>query len=83
MNTYIIDAIRTPIGNFGGTLKDVRTDDLAAIPIKELIKRTKINPEKINDVILGCANQAGEDNRNIAEWHYYWLDYLLVFQEKQ
>ena len=66
MNTYIIDAIRTPIGNFGGTLKDVRTDDLAAIPIKEIIKRTKINPSKINDVILGCANQAGEDNRNIA-----------------
>ena len=66
MNTYIIDAIRTPIGNFGGTLKDVRTDDLAAIPIKELIKRTKINPSKIDDVILGCANQAGEDNRNIA-----------------
>ena len=66
MNTYIIDAIRTPIGNFGGTLKDVRTDDLAAIPIKELIKRTKINPTKIDDVILGCANQAGEDNRNIA-----------------
>ena len=47
MNTYIIDAIRTPIGNFGGTLKDVRTDDLAAIPIKELINRTKINPEKL------------------------------------
>ena len=66
MNTYIIDAIRTPIGNFGGTLKDIRTDDLAAIPIKELIKRTKINPSKIDDVILGCANQAGEDNRNIA-----------------
>ena len=66
MNTYIIDAIRTPIGNFGGTLKDVRTDDLAAIPIKEIIKRTKINPSKIDDVILGCANQAGEDNRNIA-----------------
>ena len=66
MNTYIIDAIRTPIGNFGGTLKDIRTDDLAAIPIKEIIKRTKINPSKIDDVILGCANQAGEDNRNIA-----------------
>ena len=66
MNTYIIDAIRTPIGNFGGTLKDIRTDDLAAIPIKELIARNKINPEKINDVILGCANQAGEDNRNVA-----------------
>lgn len=66
MNTYIIDSIRTPIGNFGGTLKDIRTDDLAAIPIRELIKRTKIEPSKINDVILGCANQAGEDNRNIG-----------------
>ncbi|MAR40391.1 MAG: 3-oxoadipyl-CoA thiolase [Flavobacteriales bacterium] len=64
--TYIIDAVRTPIGNFGGTLKDVRTDDLGAIPIKELIKRTGINRDKIDDVILGCANQAGEDNRNVA-----------------
>ena len=64
--TYIIDAIRTPIGNFGGTLKNIRTDDLGAIPIRELIKRTGINPERIDDVILGCANQAGEDNRNIA-----------------
>ena len=66
MNTYIIDAIRTPIGNFGVTLKDIRTDDLAAIPIRELVSRNKIDPTKINDVILGCANQAGEDNRNIA-----------------
>ena len=66
MNTYIIDSIRTPIGNFGGTLKDIRTDDLAAIPIRELIKRTKIEPSKIGDVILGCANQAGEDNRNVG-----------------
>ena len=66
MNTYIIDTIRTPIGNFGGTLKDIRTDDLAAIPIRELVSRNKIDPTKINDVILGCANQAGEDNRNIA-----------------
>ena len=64
--TYIIDAIRTPIGNFGGTLKNIRTDDLGAIPIRELIKRTGINPERIDDVILGCANQAGEDNRNVA-----------------
>ena len=45
MNTYIIDSIRTPIGNFGGTLKDIRTDDLAAIPIRELIKRTKMNKQ--------------------------------------
>ena len=66
MNTYIIDAIRTPIGNFCGTLKDIRTDDLAAISIRELVKRTKIDPSKIDDVILGCANQAGEDNRNVA-----------------
>ena len=66
MNTYIIDSIRTPIGNFGGTLKDIRTDDLAAIPIQELIKRTKIEPSKIDDVIIGCANQAGEDNRNVG-----------------
>lgn len=66
MNTYIIDSIRTPIGNFGGTLKDIRTDDLAAIPIRELIKRTKIEPSKIDDVIIGCANQAGEDNRNVG-----------------
>ncbi len=66
MNTYIVDAIRTPIGNFGGTLKDIRTDDLGAIPIKELMSRTKVDPSKIDDVILGCANQSGEDNRNVA-----------------
>jgi len=65
-NTYIIDAIRTPIGNFGGTLKSIRTDDLGAIPIRELIKRTGIDANKIDDVILGCANQSGEDNRNVA-----------------
>ena len=64
--TYIIDAIRTPIGSFGGTLKKIRTDDLGAIPIRELIKRTGIDASKIDDVILGCANQAGEDNRNVA-----------------
>ncbi len=65
--TYIIDAIRTPIGKFRGTLAQVRTDDLAALPIKEILNRNpNIDPNKIDDVILGCANQAGEDNRNIA-----------------
>lgn len=65
--TYIIDAIRTPVGNFRGSLSPVRTDDLAALVIRELINRNhKIDPELINDVILGCANQAGEDNRNVA-----------------
>jgi len=66
-NAYIIDGIRTPIGNFGGTLSVVRTDDLAAIVLKELIKRNpSIDASQIGDVIMGCANQAGEDNRNIA-----------------
>ena len=65
--TYIVDAVRTAIGSYGGTLKDVRTDDLASIPIKELIKKHKIDPSHIDDVIIGCANQAGEDNRNMLE----------------
>ena len=64
--SYIIDSVRTAIGNYGGTLKDVRTDDLASIPIKEIIKKTQIDPSHIDDVIIGCANQAGEDNRNVA-----------------
>ncbi|QHW00454.1 3-oxoadipyl-CoA thiolase [Spirosoma endbachense] len=64
---YIIDAIRTPIGNFGGSLSTVRADDLAALPIKELLKRNPNLPaDAIDDVILGCHNQAGEDNRNVA-----------------
>lgn len=64
---YIIDAVRTPIGNFGGTLAAVRTDDLAAIVIRELIKRNPpVIQEEIEDVLFGCANQAGEDNRNVA-----------------
>lgn len=64
---FIIDAIRTPIGSFGGTLSAVRTDDLAAIPIQELMKRNpSLVTEEIEDVIFGCANQAGEDNRNVA-----------------
>jgi 3-oxoadipyl-CoA thiolase len=64
---YIIDGIRTPIGNFGGTLSAVRTDDLGAIVLKELIRRNEsLDPSAIADVIMGCANQAGEDNRNVA-----------------
>jgi len=66
-DAYIIDAIRTPIGNFGGTLSSVRPDDLGAIVMKELINRNStLNPSEIEDVLFGCANQAGEDNRNIA-----------------
>ena len=64
---FIIDGIRTPIGSFGGTLSSVRADDLAAIVLKELVKRNaNIDAAQISDVIMGCANQAGEDNRNVA-----------------
>ncbi len=64
---YIIDGIRTPIGNFTGSLSSVRADDLAAIVLKELLARNNsIDLDHIEDVLLGCANQAGEDNRNIA-----------------
>src|SRR3954467_13098081 len=64
---YICDAIRTPFGRFGGALASVRTDDLAAIPIAELVKRNpNVDWSKLDDVIYGCANQAGEDNRNVG-----------------
>ena len=68
MNTsaVIIDAIRTPIGNLGGALASVRPDDLAAHVIRSLLERTQIDPHLIEEVYLGCANQAGEDNRDIA-----------------
>lgn len=67
MQAYIIDGIRTPIGSFGGTLSAVRTDDLAALVLAHLAKRNPNIPlNSIEDVVLGCVNQAGEDNRNIA-----------------
>ena len=67
MEAYIIDGIRTPIGNYKGTLSAVRTDDLGAIVIAEIVKRNpNIPKEAYDDVIMGCANQAGEDNRNVA-----------------
>lgn len=64
---FICDAIRTPIGRYGGALSSVRTDDLAAIPIRELVRRNGgADWDQLDEVILGCANQAGEDNRNVA-----------------
>jgi acetyl-CoA acyltransferase len=66
-DAYICDFVRTPIGRYGGVLRDVRTDDLAAHPIRVLMQRnTQIDWEALDDCILGCANQAGEDNRNVA-----------------
>jgi acetyl-CoA acyltransferase len=66
-DAFICDAIRTPIGRYGGALKDVRADDLGAIPLRELVKRNPgVDWTAVDDVIFGCANQAGEDNRNVA-----------------
>ena len=67
MQTYIIDGIRTPIGSFGGSLSSVRADDLAAQVLADLLRRNpQLDPATITDVILGCVNQAGDDNRNVA-----------------
>ncbi len=66
-NAFICDAVRTPIGRYGGSLSSIRTDDLAALPIKALMARNgKVDWECVEDVLYGCANQAGEDNRNVA-----------------
>ncbi|MBO6519223.1 MAG: 3-oxoadipyl-CoA thiolase [Rhodospirillales bacterium] len=66
-DVFICDYVRTPIGRYGGGLASVRPDDLAAIPIRALLERNpSLNPEKIDEVFMGCANQAGEDNRNVA-----------------
>jgi acetyl-CoA acetyltransferase family protein len=67
MQAYIVDALRTPFGRFGGALSSVRTDDLGAIPIRALMaKHPNLDWAAVTDVIYGCANQAGEDNRNVA-----------------
>lgn len=66
-DAFICDGIRTPIGRYGGALAGVRADDLAAIPLRELLNRNpRPDPSAIDDVIFGCANRAGEDNRNVA-----------------
>jgi acetyl-CoA acyltransferase len=67
MDAYLVDGVRTPIGNLGGTLSPIRADDLAALSIKGLMKKfPQLEGSSIDDVLLGCANQAGEDNRNVA-----------------
>ena len=64
---FICDAVRTPIGRYGGALAAVRADDLAAVPIRALMQRNaKVDWAAVSDVLYGCANQAGEDNRNVA-----------------
>jgi 3-oxoadipyl-CoA thiolase len=66
MDALIYAALRTPVGKHGGALAQVRPDDLAAVPIKAIVERSGLDPARVDDVILGCANQAGEDNRNVA-----------------
>src|SRR5512139_3078097 len=65
-DAVIVDAIRTPIGALGGILASVRPDDMAALVIKEIVQRNKLDPALVEEVLFGCANQAGEDNRNVA-----------------
>src|SRR6185369_18000355 len=65
-DAFITTALRTPVGRAGGVLADVRPDDLAAIAVKAVVERSGVDASRIDDVILGCTNQAGEDNRNVA-----------------
>jgi len=65
-DVVVIDAVRTPIGRYGGALANVRPDDLAATVLKALLERTAIDPARVDDVLMGAANQSGEDNRNVA-----------------
>ncbi|MGH2687699.1 MAG: 3-oxoadipyl-CoA thiolase, partial [Actinomycetota bacterium] len=63
---WIVGAVRTPVGRYGGALAGIRPDDLAATALQALVTRTGVDPAAVDDVVLGCGNQAGEDNRNVA-----------------
>src|SRR4029078_5762970 len=64
---YLVDGVRTPVGSLGGALSEARADELGALVIAEVMKRSAgFDPARVSDVVLGCANQAGEDNRNVA-----------------
>src|SRR5581483_12272547 len=65
-DAVILSAVRTPVGKYGGKLSSVRPDDLAALVITEAVRRAGMEPAMVDDVIMGCSNQAGEDNRNVA-----------------
>lgn len=76
-DAVILDAVRTPVGRHGGALASVRPDDLAAIPLRAILERTGLPAAEVEDVILGCANQAGEDNRNVARMSALLADYPI------
>jgi len=65
-DVFLCSPLRTPVGKYGGLLSSIRPDDMAALVLRALVERTGIDPAAIDDVVLGCANQAGEDNRNVA-----------------
>src|SRR5947209_19259504 len=65
-DAVIVATARTPMGRYGGQLRDMRPDDMAGMVIKEAAERAEVRPEDVADVVMGCANQAGEDNRNVA-----------------
>src|SRR5213595_3683255 len=65
-DAFVISAVRTPVGRAGGALADVRADDLAAVAVRGAVDRVSFDPARLDDIILGCTNQAGEDNRNVA-----------------
>ena len=65
-DAVIVATARTPMGRYGGQLKDVRPDDLAGLVIGQAVERAGVRPDEVDDVVFGCANQAGEDNRNVA-----------------
>ena len=71
MDAYICSALRTPFGRYGGSLASIRTDDLAAMTIRALVERhPSVDWNSLDDVVVGCANQAGEDNRNVGRWAF-------------
>ena len=76
-DAVIVEAVRTPVGRHGGALAGVRPDDLAAVPLRAVVERSGIDPALVEDVILGCANQAGEDNRNVARMAALLADYPI------
>ena len=72
-DAFICDAIRTPFGRYGGTLASIRADDLAALPLKAMERNPGVDWDAVDDVVFGCANQAGEDNRNVVRaWLCCW-----------
>src|SRR5262245_10569505 len=74
-DVVIVDAVRTPVGRFQGRLSGVRPDDLAAVVLRALVERNALDPGTVDEVLLGCANQAGEDNRNVARMALLLADY--------